>query len=99
MNKITLLTDLGMIYPNENSKQKKRYGIYKCFCGKEFKAQTYDITSKNTSSCGCNKGKVIHNLTNHRLYNIWKLMTSRCRNSKYTNYSIHICKNASFSKR
>ena len=31
MNEIILLEDLGMIYPNESSKDKKRYGLYKCF--------------------------------------------------------------------
>lgn len=30
-NKLLLLEDLGYLYPTENSKQKRRYGIYKCF--------------------------------------------------------------------
>jgi len=35
---LILLKDLGMSYPNQKSKRKRRYGIYKCFCGNEFKA-------------------------------------------------------------
>ena len=49
-----LLEDLGTMFATENSKQKARFGIYKCgFCGNEFKATTYDINRGNTRSCGC----------------------------------------------
>lgn len=51
-----LLEDLGMRFPNENSKRKSRYGLFKCFCGNEFKAQTQDVKSGDTKSCGCLKG-------------------------------------------
>ena len=43
-----LIKDLGYLYPNENSKQKRRFGIYKCgFCGTEFKACTSNIKNKH----------------------------------------------------
>ena len=33
LSKPILIEDLGMMFPNENSKKKVRYGIYKCgFC-------------------------------------------------------------------
>lgn len=49
-----LVEDLGRMFPNENSKRKARYGIYKCgFCGTEFKANTYDINRGYIKSCGC----------------------------------------------
>ena len=49
---LILLEDLGLRYPTPNSKQKKRFGIYKCgFCGTEFKASTYKVTIKHTVSC------------------------------------------------
>lgn len=100
---LILLEDLGMIYPKETSKQKKRYGLYKCYCGNEFKAQVQDIRKKATVSCGCyNKQKTKesntkHGLTKHKLYNIWFSMIDRCKNSKsisFVNYGgrgISVC--------
>ena len=85
MNELILLEDLGMIYPKENSKQKRRYGIYKCFCGSEFKAQIANVKNRNTKSCGCINGRK-HNLTNHRLYQAWNGMIQRCNNHKSTSY-------------
>ncbi len=43
---MTMLQDLGMQYPNENSKNKVRYGIFQCVCDKEFKAQVAHIVSQ-----------------------------------------------------
>ncbi|MFY4844609.1 hypothetical protein ACOTVP_08730 [Aliarcobacter butzleri] len=85
---IILLKDLGMLYSTEFSKEKKRYGIYKCFCGKEFKTQVSQIKNGYTKSCGCNKNKnkIKHNLSSHRLYNLWNLMINRCNNKKRKAY-------------
>ena len=76
--KPVLVEDLGMIFATEDSKQKRRYGIYKCgFCGEEFKACTQHITSGNIKSCGCyNKRRLsethkTHGLKYTRLYSIW----------------------------
>ena len=39
-----LIEDLGMIFATENSKNKVRFGLYKCgYCDKEFKTQTSSI--------------------------------------------------------
>lgn len=81
---LILLKDLGMIYPNQNSKRKRRYGLFKCFCGNEFKATSQHIKSGHTKSCGCLNIK--HNFTNHKLYNTWYLMIYRCTNPKSKNY-------------
>lgn len=103
MNELILLEDLGMIYPTENSKQKRRYGIYKCFCGNKFKASFHNIKRKHTKSCGCSSSQnrinaiTTHNLTSHRLYSIWQGMMTRCNSHKskaYENYGgkgIKIC--------
>ena len=49
-----LIEDLGMMFHTESSKQKKRFGIYKCgFCGTNFKANTYDINRGDIKCCGC----------------------------------------------
>jgi hypothetical protein len=46
-----LLEDLGMRYPTENSKQKRRYGLYQCqYCKKGFEAQCRSIDSRHTTS-------------------------------------------------
>lgn len=92
---IILLEDLGYKYPKETSKQKKKYGLYKCFCGKEFKAQVASIKSGNTISCGCYHIKkvkelrclnITHGLRNHKLYGIWFKMVDRCNNIESLSY-------------
>ena len=83
---IILLKDLGMLYPNENSKQKRRYGLYKCYCGNEFKTLVYYVKTKHTKSCGCNKNIIIHGFVNHPLYNTWNGMIQRCTNKNAQNY-------------
>ena len=100
---LVLLEDLGMLYPTNTSKNKTRYGIYECFCGKEFKARTQHIKQKNTKSCGCfQKEKSIifntkHSLNKHRLYPVWNGIIQRCtnRNNKsykyYGNIGITVC--------
>ena len=83
-----LIEDLGMLYPTINSKQKKRFAIYQCDCGNEFKAQPIQIKKQLVKSCGCFKSKIVserntkHGLRHHRLYSIWKNMIQRCNNSK-----------------
>lgn len=80
----TLIEDLGTIYPTATSKHRKRYGIYKCQCGVEFKAQSAHIKNGNTKSCGCymiNKAietHTTHGLKNHPLYSVWRGMKTRC---------------------
>lgn len=92
---IILLEDLGMKYPNENSKRKYRYGLFKCFCNLEFISRLYDAKYGSIKSCGCINTK--HNLSNHRLYGTWLQMIQRCNNPKskyYKNYGgrgISVC--------
>ena len=50
---LMLIEDLGMLYPTEKSKNKARFGLFKCFCGNEFKTQISDIKGGHTKSCGC----------------------------------------------
>ena len=90
-NNIILLEDLGMKFSTENSKKKKRFGLYKCFCGNEFVAQIAHIKSGNTSSCGCliGKNKITHGLKGHRLYGTWNQMMYRCYNSNIKAYKYY----------
>ncbi len=81
---LILLKDLGGRFATEKSKKKRRFGLYRCYCGKEFEAQIQSINDGNTKSCGCLKNT--HNLSNHRLYKIWHNMIQRCTNPKNTFY-------------
>ena len=89
-----LIEDLGMMFLTEKSKNKVRYGRYKCgFCGTEFKANTYDVKRRNTYSCGCyNKRRTsethkTHGLIETRLYRIWASIKDRTLNPKHKRYS------------
>jgi hypothetical protein len=73
-----LIKNLGLLYATENSRERKRFGMYECgFCGTEFKANTYGINSGNIKSCGCYKKRRTseankkHGLWSTRLYKIW----------------------------
>ena len=91
-----LIQDLGMMYATEKSKDKHRFGIYKCsFCGTNFKANTNDINRGYTKSCGCyhkrraSETNKTHGLGYTRLYIIWSTLKGRVLNPKnkaYKNY-------------
>ena len=94
LEKITLIKDLGMMFPTENSKNKVRYGIYKCgFCGTEFRTQINKVKFGNTKSCGCyrkrrtSESQKTHGLGYTRLYRIWRNIKSRTLNTKTKRYS------------
>lgn len=42
-----------MKFPKQTSKQKRRYGRYRCYCGKEFETQKQSVNSLLVKSCGC----------------------------------------------
>ena len=54
-----LIKDLGMKYPKETSKQKKRIGLYECsYCKKHFEAITADVLKRKQTRCKqCSKIK------------------------------------------
>lgn len=81
---IILLEGLGYKFPKENSKQKRKYGIYKCHCGNKFETRVDLVNCKNTVSCGCTRTK--HNLRSHRLYKTWAGMINRCNNPKHKRF-------------
>ena len=102
--KPSLIEDLGYLYPKEDSKKKKRYGIYKCgFCGEEFRTLINSVKEGNTKSCGCYLKRITrethktHGLRSTRLYTIWANIKDRTLNIKtreFPNYGgrgITIC--------
>lgn len=86
---------------------KRALYLCKCDCGNEVVVQSINLTSGNTTSCGCHRSKTSsESHTKHgcakkdkteRLYNVWKSMISRCyykRNSRYDRYGgrgIQVC--------
>jgi len=83
-----LIKDLGTQYTTKNSKNRIRYGLYKCFCGNEFKAPTAKIKIGHTKSCGCLYKKQ-NGLCNHRMYSVWSNMKARCYNKNHKYYSYY----------
>lgn len=87
-----LIKDLGMLLPTEASNKKRHYGLYKCFCGKTFRADMDNVKSNNTMSCGCYKQKLsvvlntTHGMTNHKIHGIWCDIIKRCTNKKRESY-------------
>ena len=88
-----LIEDLGYLYPKEGSKQKKRYGMYKCgLCGTNFKAQITNVKNGNTKSCGCynifkiKQRSTKHGLRNTKLNMIWSSIKGRTLNFKNRQY-------------
>ena len=97
-----LIKDLGRSYPKVSSKQKVRFGLYKCpICKKLFKTRI--ATVKNGTSTKCRRCQVILKNTSHghtqtRLYNIWARMKYRCSNNKNTAYRWYGAKGVSVCK-
>ena len=94
--KPVLIEDLGYLYPNENSKQKRSYGMYKCgFCGNEFRTSIYRIKNGKTKSCGCynikriRERKTKHGLGDTKLYKIWGSIKDRTLNPKHKQYNYY----------
>lgn len=92
MNELILLKDLGTRDTGINKKHKRRYALYKCFCGNEFEALCSNINRGLTKSCGCynimliKDRSITHGLTSHRLYKTWNNMMQRCNNQNIKSY-------------
>lgn len=60
-----------------------------CDCGNKTIVSGTNLRTGHTTSCGCKKGKIIHNKYKTRLYVIYRNMKQRCYNAKkkeYKNY-------------
>lgn len=66
--------------------KRRRYWLCRCDCGSGSTAETSNLTSGNTTSCGCfriEKKRVTgrtHGGVGTRVYSIWKSMIQRCTN-------------------
>ncbi len=70
---------------------KHMYWFCKCDCGGSKVVQSPHLISGATKSCGCLQTDTFttHNLSDHRLYNIWFGMIKRCTNKKYRCYKYY----------
>ena len=85
---LVLIKDLGIIFPTKNSKFKCRYGLYMCYCGKEFISRFSRVKNGHTKSCGCYQKQIVttHGLAKHRLYSVWNDIKTRCINANSKSY-------------
>ena len=88
---LELIEDLGMSYPNSNSKHKRRYCLYKCDCGNIFKAQSTNVNNGHTTSCGCEQVRksTTHGKANTKLYVVYNAILDRVGNPKNKSYDIY----------
>lgn len=84
------LRDAGYTEYNKHNK-RRRLGVFKCNCGKEFTCTMTNVKRKNTTSCGCYNKKLVteksttHGLSKHPLYGQWQNIKNRCYNSNIGN--------------
>jgi len=90
-----LIADLGTQYATKYSKNKVRFGVYQCSCGKQFKTMSSSIKRGATKSCGCYQKKQAsasntkHGMSSHPIYSVWKDMIGRCKNENNNNFSYY----------
>lgn len=90
------LTVIAHVGYTEKNKYGQRHSIWKCQCEcGNFVNRTTDVLKRGKSSCGCRQKEILkemsnknttHNLTNSRLYGIYKNMISRCYREKDIHY-------------
>ena len=68
-------------YAGSNAKQHSLW-LCKCECGKTTIVRGGNLTSGNTTSCGCKD----HHLAKTRIYDIWHGMKSRCYRKNHVHY-------------
>lgn len=77
-----LIEDLGLIFPTNNSKQKRHYGIFECpICKEPVRTAVRHVktgASTKCKSCSITLIKTTHGQRDTRLYNIWKDIVRRC---------------------
>lgn len=73
------------------TKGGKAYWLCKCDCGNSKVIAGRHLTEGHTKSCGCvriaeNKSRAKHNMSNTKLYNVYRGIMKRCYNSNNASY-------------
>jgi hypothetical protein len=74
-------------YTVERNRQK--YFVCKCDCGKELNVRVANIVNNPQKSCGCYKYNLKNGFSRTRLYPIWKELIARCNNPKNKRYYVY----------
>lgn len=92
----------GRLSVIEEVKTDKKKTVFKCLCdcGNERIVIGTDLSRGRVSCCGCDNGDSRRKIKylNRRLYEVWKGMKARCRDSKHVSYKnyggkgIYVCK-------
>lgn len=69
----------------ESAEKWKKWGLYKCPCGKQFTARATAVNEGNTTSCGCLRRSSVAHL-HQNLYKRWTAMKQRCYNPKFKQF-------------
>lgn len=95
MSKVSVVRELGMRLPKEDSPKKYRYLLLLCGnCGKEFESQARHYLAGKLKSCRpCSSGMRgpdayhrKHGLSKHPLYQVWSGMLARCGSEGHKQY-------------
>jgi hypothetical protein len=78
------LTVLDRAGTRGDSRHQSRLWKCQCDCGNTSTASTNNLTSGNSKSCGCERWRGTHGLSNMRLYRIWDGIIQRCTNPNST---------------
>lgn len=86
----------------EVRKDYRELGLFKCACGNEFVATTYNVRSGRKKTCGCSlmqklnsEAHTKHGKVNTYEYGIWHSIRKRCldpNNHAYDKYKGKLCK-------
>ena len=58
---------------------QRTIGLYVCFCGKQFKTDTVNVTGGRTKSCGClTPNRIRHGMSGTITHKRWEDMKQRC---------------------
>ena len=84
------IKDLGMIYPTESSKKKKRYGLFECErCQSHFKRRTDTPNLTTCNSCARVGMGTGHHSSHTKLHKRYKGIRARCLNKNSQAYKFY----------
>lgn len=82
----------------ESGGRSKRLWTCMCECGNEKILSVNELTSGNTTSCGCRINSIKHGMWKDRFYQIWSDMKMRCRNKESPSYKYYGGKGVTYSE-
>ena len=87
------VNSLNIISYYTKEKDRQKYFICKCDCGKCLDVRVANIVNNSQKSCGCYKYNFKNGYSHSRLYPIWKELNARCYNPKNKRYKVYGEKN------